>query len=266
MTTPIPSDPWLAGQPYEHFMGRWSRLIARAFVHWLSPAPEQRWLDIGCGTGALSEAILTLAMPASVIAIDPSAAFIEFAQHRLADPRMTFEVGSVLDLPATAYPPDIAVSGLVLNFLPNPVTALQGIRHAVKPEGTIALYVWDYGGKMEMLRYFWDSVVALNPGARALDEGTRFPICHPEALARACNEAGLHHTEVNALEATMTFADFADYWSPLLGGQGPAPAYVATLGVADRTALEEHLRATLPLNEDGSISLVARAWAVRAAP
>jgi hypothetical protein len=128
----------------------------------------------------------------------------------------------------------------------------------------IALYVWDYGGKMEMLRHFWDSAVALDPRAHAVDEGVRFPICQPDALKHACEEAGLHRIEVSGIEAVMTFSDFADYWSPFLGGQGPAPGYVAGLDVTGRTALEEHLRTTLPFREDGSLSLVARAWAVRA--
>ncbi|HUM72256.1 MAG TPA: SAM-dependent methyltransferase, partial [Chloroflexota bacterium] len=128
----------------------------------------------------------------------------------------------------------------------------------------MALYVWDYGGKMEMLRYFWDSVVALDPPARVLDEGVRFPICQPDALTQLCAEAGLHHIEVTGLEVTMMFTDFADYWSPFLSDQGPAPGYVAGLGMAELTGLEEHLRATLPIGADGSLNLVARAWAVRA--
>jgi hypothetical protein len=117
---------------------------------------------------------------------------------------------------------------------------------------------------MEMLRYFWDSVVALDPPAHALDEGVRFPVCQPDALTQVCAKAGLHNIEVWGIEASMTFADFADYWSPFLGGQGPASGYVAGLGVTGRTALEERLRTTLPFREDGSLSLVARAWAVRA--
>lgn len=257
-------DSWAISQPYELFMGRWSRLIAHAFIEWLSPPPARHWLDIGCGTGALSEAILTNAAPASVIAIDPSHAFIMFAQHKLADPRVSFRVGHALDLPVGTHLFDIVVSGLALNFIPEPASALRSMRRVLRPGGVIALYVWDYVGKMEMLRYFWDSAIALDPRAPALDEGVRFPICQPEALTQICAEAGLRHVEVRALEATMEFTDFADYWSPFLGGQGPAPGYVSGLGVADRTALEEHLRTRLPYREDGSLSLVARAWAVQA--
>lgn len=116
-----------------------------------------------------------------------------------------------------------------------------------------------------MLRYFWDSAAALDPHARALDEGVRFPVCQPEALTQICVDAGLRHIEVTVLDIDMQFANFADYWSPFIGGQGPAPGYVMMLGVNERKALEKHLRATLPFREDGSIGLVARAWGVRAA-
>lgn len=261
MNTP---DPWLAGQPYDDFMGRWSRLIAHAFIQWLAPPPALRWLDLGCGTGALSETILAQAAPTAVFAIDPSAAFIAFARRRITDARITFWPGDAHQLPHEAQEMQMAVSGLALNFIPDPVAALRALRQVLQPDGVLALYVWDYGGKMEMLRYFWDSVVALDPSARVLDEGVRFPICRPDGLTQLCAAAGLHHIEVTGLEATMTFTDFDDYWSPFLSGQGPAPGYVAGLGMAERTALEEHLRTTLPIGADGSLNLVARAWAVRA--
>ncbi len=264
MTTAGIPDPWAAGQPYEQFMGRWSRRIARTFMQWLAPPMALRWLDLGCGTGALSQAILDRASPASVLAVDPSDAFIALAKQQLADSRVTFWVGDAFNLPADARATDVAVSGLVLNFIPDPVAALHALRRILKPGGMIALYVWDYGDKMEMLRYFWDSAASLDPRARALDEGVRFPICQPDALRQVCMEAGLHDAEISSVEAATTFTDFDDYWSPFLGGQGPAPGYVAGLETAERVKLAEHLRSVLPFHQDGSLNLIARAWVVRA--
>lgn len=257
-------DPWKAGLPYERFMGRWSRLIALSFIQWLSPPPALCWLDLGCGTGVLSEAILANASPASVLAVDPSEAFIAYAERRMADSRITFWVGDALHLPADPRTRDIAVSGLVLNFIAEPATALRAIRRTLGPGGTIAAYVWDYGGKMEMLRYFWDSVVALDPRARGMDEGARFPICQPDALAQVCVDAELQHIEVTGLEIEMAFSDFSDYWTPFLGGQGPAPGYLAGQDADRRAALEKRLLAALPISQDGSLRLAARAWAVKA--
>lgn len=139
------------------------------------------------------------------------------------------------------------------------------MRRVVRPGGTIALYVWDYAGGMQMLRYFWDVAVALDLAAAALDEQHRFPLCRPDALRRLCREAGLRVQEGRALEAPARFADFDDYWRPFLGGVGPAPGYVRSLGAAQRERLAAALQAALPVQPDGAIPLLARAWAVRAA-
>jgi SAM-dependent methyltransferase len=247
-------------------MGRWSRLIAKSFLEWISPRPGLDWLDIGCGTGALSETILTYAAPKSILAVDQSAGFIDHAEHHIQDARVKFQVGNALSLPPLPHPMDVAVSGLALNFIPKPIGALQAMRQALKPDGILAFYVWDYAEKMEMLRYFWDSVTALDSHARTLDEGSRFPLCQPDVLVETCKEAGLHNIEVTGIEANTLFRDFDDYWTPFLGGQGPGPSYVGQLDVKGRQALEERLRSKLPIQKDGSIHLMARAWAVKAVP
>ncbi len=266
MTASSGSDAWTAGPSYEQFMGRWSRLIAASFLEWLAPKPRLRWLEIGCGTGALTEAVLARGRPASLVAVDPSAEFIRFAKQKLPDPRISFQIGDASSLSLQPFSVDVVVSGLAVNFIPEPVLALDAMRRALRPDGTLAFYVWDYGGRMEMLRYFWDAAVALDPDAGPLDEGIRFPVCQPDALTQLCRQAELRKIEVAGIEAAMAFSGFADYWSPFLGGQGPAPSYVARLDPSSRRALEERLRAALPLRPDGSLSLVARAWAVRASP
>jgi SAM-dependent methyltransferase len=166
-----------------------------------------------------------------------------------------------LPVAPTSY--DAVVSALVLNFISDVLAGLAEMRRAAKPGGTLAAYVWDYAGRMELMRYFWDAVTALKPENRGLDEGRRFPLCHPAALRHVFTAAGLHDVEVRAIDVPTPFENFDDYWSPFLGGQFPAPAYAMSLGEADRVALRERLRATLPVAGDGSIRLVARAWAVR---
>src|SRR5262245_64457770 len=93
------SDRWVAGSSYDHFMGRWSRLLAPRFVSWLPVRPTANWLDVGCGTGALSDAICVAANPASVVACDPSEPFIEYARQRQVDPRVSFVVAGLGQLP-----------------------------------------------------------------------------------------------------------------------------------------------------------------------
>lgn len=258
-----PQDVWAVGAAYEPYVGRWSRLVAHQFLTWLNLPAGLTWLDVGCGTGALSATILAMTAPAAVKGIDRSAAFSAYAQAQLHDDRVHFAVGDAQALPDATGTYDAAVSGLVLNFLPEPHRAIAEMARVVKPGGTVAAYVWDYAGEVQFMRHFWDAAVALDPAAQALDEGRRFPLCHPEPLAALFQAAGLDAVEVRPIDIATHFRDFDDYWTPFLGGQGPAPTYLNSLSEARRAALREHIRAALPFAQDGSIPLVARAWAVR---
>jgi hypothetical protein len=155
------------------------------------------------------------------------------------------------------------VSGLALNFVPGPERAVAEFARVAAPGGTVAGYVWDYADGMRMMRYFWDAAAEVDPSAADRDEGPRFPICHPEALREAWTEAGLTEVETRAIEVPTVFADFDDYWRPFLGGQGPAPAYLAAMPPDQREAVRARLDSRLPREADGSIALTARAWAAR---
>lgn len=254
---------WANGIALEAYVGRWSRQVAREFLAWLSVRADRRWLDIGCGTGALSETILGKAAPSFVCGIDPSEAYITFVRENLQDVRAHFEVGDAQLLPIETEAFDAAVSGLVLNFVPNPQRALAEMARVTRPGGVVAGYVWDYAEGMELMRYFWDAAIALDPSARDLDEAERFPLCRPELLINLFGSARLHDVEVRAIEVPTIFRDFDDYWTPFLGGQGPAPGYAMSLSEEHRALLREHLCASFPIAPDGSIRLSARAWAVR---
>ena len=255
-------DSWQSGDPYEYYMGRWSKLVAEKFVDWLSPRTGLHWLDVGCGSRALSEAIVNRRNPVSVVAIDQSEGFVRTSMQRLGD-KASCKVGNALSLPLDDATIDVAVSGLVLNFIPDPEKALLEMHRVTKKGGTIAAYTWDYAGKMEFLTYFWDAAVELNQAASALHEGRRFPDSNAEQLTKTFNHVGISGIEATALEIVTHFTDFNDYWKPFLGGQGPAPSYVAKLDEPERSRLRETLAQRLPVNEDGSILLSARAWAAK---
>jgi SAM-dependent methyltransferase len=244
-------------------MGRWSRLLANDVMAWLDPSPGLRWLDVGCGTGALTAAVLDTASPHSIVGIDPSAAYIASATNRLPDARVGFEVGEATALPLPDASVEEVVSGLVLNFVPDEVAALREMCRVLVPGGRVTVYVWDYADGMKMLRHFWDAAVGLDSTAAALDEGVRFPLCRPDTLESCLLAAGLEELQATAIEITTAFADFDDYWQPFLGGQGPAPGYCASLTTQARAQLAGLLRDTLPVQEDGSIQMTARAWAIR---
>jgi SAM-dependent methyltransferase len=256
-------DTWAQGDPYEAYVGRWSRAVAREFLRSLRVPERREWLDVGCGTGALAQTIVERAAPAAVVGVDRSEGFVANARRRVGDPRARFEVGDAQALPIASGAFDAVVSGLVLNFVPEPPRMLAEMARATREGGTVALYVWDYAGAMEIMRRFWDAAKAIDPAAAALDEGARFPMCAPAPLATLFRDAGLAEIATFAIDVPTEFRDFDDYWSPFLGGQGPAPGYAVSLPEERRDELRERIRARMPLGADGSIRLMARAWSAR---
>ena len=254
------ADIWARGDAYERFMGRWSRRVAPQFLDWLDVPKGLRWADVGCGSGALTAAVLERAAPASVLAVDPSVAQVAEATRGVVDPRATFLPGASEDLPLGTF--DVVVSGLVLNFVPDPAAAISSMALATSG-GVVAAYVWDYAAGMQMLRSFWDTATSLKPAVAALNEGHRFSFTTEEGLVELWTSAGLSDVATTAITVPTVFEDFDDFWLPFLGGQGPAPGYVASLRDADREELRAALETALPIDAEGRIPLSARAWAVR---
>ena len=250
---------WSSGEIYESYVGRWSRLVAAEFVAWLDQPAGLRWLDVGCGTGALTSTILRTADPASVLGVDPSAGFVEYARKTVTDERASFEVRSAAELPDGPY--DAAVAGLVLNFIPERVEALRRMREI---GSTVAVYVWDYSDGMELMRYFFDAMIEVRPQDREQDEGLRFAFCTAHGLDGLFSESGFTTVDLREIVVPTEFASFDDYWQPFLGGQGVAPAYLRALDEPDQLALREAVRSRLPIEADGTIRLKAKAWAAKA--
>jgi len=260
--TPV-DDNWTAGDAYEGYMGRWSRPLARRFVEWLDPRHGADWLEVGCGTGALTSAICELAEPTSMVACDPSDSFVAHARRAISDRRVSFVVAGSDALPGGPGAFDCVASGLVLNLVADPARAVGLMKDRLRRGGTLAAYVWDYRGGIEFLRALWDEAVALDAAAAELDEGRRFTICNPESLTALLAGAGLQKVAVTSLQIPTLFRDFGDFWTPLQGGTGPAPAYVASLSEAKRSALRARLARRLKAESSGGIRLTARAWGVR---
>lgn len=257
-------DAWQAGDHYDAYMGRWSRKIAPLFLQWLDARAGADWLEVGCGTGALSAAILLNCNPKSLTAIDQSEGFLAKARAEVEDARATFDVGDMQALTAATASKDLVVSALTLNFVPDRQKALAEMRRVCRKGGRVAFYVWDYpGGGVEFMRAFWNAAVALDPAAHDLTEGRRFPFCTPEGLMALASAAGLEQVECTALEAPTLFRNFDDYWTPFTLGAGPAPGYCAALEAGARERLRQALYEALPQQADGSIALKTRAWAVK---
>jgi SAM-dependent methyltransferase len=223
-------DAWQAGDSYEIFMGRWSRRIAPLFLDFIALPAGLDWLEVGCGTGALSAAIVSRCDPKSLVAIDPSEGFLAKARTDVADRRADFRQGDAQAISVESASRDAVVSALTLNFVPDRAKALSEMKRVARPGGAVAFYVWDYpGGGLEFLRAFWTHAAALDPKGAELTEARRFSFCTPDGLTALALEAGLEGVTCEALETPTVFSDFDDYWRPFTLGAGPAPGYVASL-------------------------------------
>ena len=250
---------------YEQMMGRWSRRLAPLFIEHAGPVAGERLLEVGCGTGSLTFALARTVAFGELTAIDYADVYVAAARTQNRDPRVHIEQG---DAAALRFPDahfDRALSLLVLHFVPEPEVAVAQMRRVTRPGGVVAAAVWDSGGGLIAQRMFWDTAAMLDAAAvelrgRAMSKA----VVAPGGLARLFRGAGLADVDERPLLIRMEHADFADYWEPLLRGEGPMGGYVAGLGEAERTRLEQHLRAAyLAGAPDGPRSFAAVAWSCR---
>jgi SAM-dependent methyltransferase len=250
-------------EAYERFMGRWSRAMAPQLVTFADLPRQARVLDVGCGTGALTEALLAAAPKSQVTGIDISEEYVAYAKQAKASKRAHFEVGDAQELSFPDHSFDATLSLLVINFIPDARKAVGEMARVVRRDGIVCAAVWDYGQGMEMLRWFWDAAGKLDPAAVAKDE-RNMPYCAKGELARLFSDCGLNNVQEKALMIPQVFHSFEDYWSPFLGGQGPAGAYVRGLNDDARDRLAGELRKRIAEQKGrGAFTLQAKAWAAR---
>jgi SAM-dependent methyltransferase len=248
---------------YEHFMGRWSRILAPVYVLFAGVGNGDRVLDIGAGTGSLSLAVDAMPGVKEVVGIDPSEGLLAHARKNAKAGRPRFEVGDAQSLKFENASFDKTMTLLVINFVPDHDKAIAEMRRVTRPGGGVSACVWDYNDGMEMLRFFWDEAVTLDPAAEKRDE-RHMKLTREGHLGDAWKKAGLTNVQEKPLVIEQSYTSFDDYWEPFLKGAGPAGAYVVALPEDRRQQLESRLRKRLLSGKsDGPFVLKARAWAVK---
>jgi ubiquinone/menaquinone biosynthesis C-methylase UbiE len=250
---------------YEHFMGRWSRVLARQFIAFAGVRAGERLLDVGCGTGSLTFTLLDAAKPASIDAVDYSEIYLDAARQRSADARLTFRQADACALPFGDAAFDRTLSLLMLHFVPEAERAVAEMRRVTRPGGGVAAAVWDGFGGVANQRMFWDTAALVDPEAAALRRQSYFrPMTRPNEMAATWTRLGLVDVEETTLVIRMEYTAFDDYWAPLAAGEGGLGKYVAALPEERRRALEQAVRAAYEGGEpDGARSFIAAAWACR---
>ena len=252
------------GAAYERFLGRWTQRLAPLFCEFARLPVAGRALEVGCGTGSLALALAAL-RGEPVNAIDIAEPYIAYARQRAGSAHVDFAVGDACDLRFADGSFAGALTQLVLNFVPDALRAVREMKRVCEKKGVVAGAIWDFRGGLVYQRIFWDSAAAIDPAAAAArDRLFSHPLAQASGLLDLWQEAGLIETELGSLTIRMDYADFADYWDPLLAGQGPVGTYVQGLTDNLRERVKAQVeKAYLSGARDGPRSLTATAWAVR---
>ncbi len=252
-----------ASAGYERFMGRWSRLLAPRYIAFAGIKDGDRVLDVGTGTGSVAAAAEASMPKSEIVGIDPSAEFIAYAQKNAKSTRARFEVGDGQALKFKDASFDHTMSLLVMNFIPDHNKAIAEMRRVTRPQGIVSSCVWDYDAGMQMLRFFWDEAVALDPTIEPKDE-RHMKLSRQGQLGDLWRKAGLVNVREEPLVIDQPFSSFNDYWEPFTKGVGPGGAFVVSLSEDRRQQLEARMRKRLLGDrQDGPFTLKARVWCVR---
>jgi ubiquinone/menaquinone biosynthesis C-methylase UbiE len=249
---------------YDRYMGRWSRAIGEKFLVWLDAPQNRYWLDVGCGTGAFTELILTQSGPEKIIGIDPSPPQVEHAKHTVTGPQADFRIGTAIDLPFGTGEFDVVVSALVIHFIPDRSKAFREMLRVTKPGGIVGGFTWRKSPAIIDAPY--------GPLARGVIEiagdvmtSPTVSEAMPDGLRTTLTGEGYGDIEIITIEASQTFRDFEDYWmSQTSTFQHPVAKSVAALSDHDRERLRDNLRTALPAAGDGSVTYSSRATAFKA--
>lgn len=110
-----------------------------AVVEWLAPAPGERILDLGCGTGHLTAAIA--ATGADVVGLDRSREMLTTA--RTEHPELSF-VRADAQTFAFAEPFDAVFTNAALHWMDDPAQVIESVAGTLRPGGR---FVGEFGGR-----------------------------------------------------------------------------------------------------------------------
>jgi SAM-dependent methyltransferase len=244
-------------------MGRWSRLLAPGYIKFAGVKNGDRVLDVGAGTGSLASTLEATFSSSEIVGVDPSEGFVSYAQKNAKSNRARFEVGDAQALQYQDASFDNTMALLVMNFVPDHNKAVREMRRVTRPQGIVSACVWDYNAGMEMLRFFWDEAVALDPAIEPKDE-RHMKLSREGQLRELWTQSGFINVRETPLVIDQAFISFDDYWGSFLSGAGPGGAYVVSLAGDRRQQLEARMRKRLLGNrQDGAFAIKARAWCVR---
>lgn len=248
------------GEAYERLMGRWSRLAGKIFLEWLDIPPNARWLDVGCGNGAFTEALIARRAPSEVVAVDPSEGQLAFARKRLAATSTRFRTGDAQALPFRNGRFDVAVMALVITYLSDPGKAVAEMARVVCPDGWVATYVWDVPGAGTPVHPIYVAMESLGmPAPRAAGAAAS----RRDTMRALWEDAGLESIESRVIRIPVVYSDFDDFWESNSVPAGASGKAIDELSPAARERVRRRVREQLRVGSDGRIAYESFANAVK---
>ena len=248
------------GEAYERLMGRWSQRVAAIFLDWLNVPRGLHWLDVGCGNGAFTEALIARCVPAGVTAIDPSDDQLAYARTRPGAKTADFRTGNAQGMPFTDSVFDGAIMALVISFLPEPNKAVAEMARVVRPGGWVAAYMWDIpGGGVPSHPIY----LALEGMGMTAARPPNPEVSAPSAMTRIWEGAGLVSVETTVIRIRTIYSEFEDYWESNVVPVGPQGKLIAGMSAASKKELRAQLQSRLPTLRDGRVVFDSFANAVK---
>lgn len=248
------------GEAYERLMGRWSRLAGEIFLDWFGVPPKLRWLDVGCGNGAFTEALIARCAPSEVVAVDPSEGQLAFARTRPGAKLAQFQIGDAQALPFGDDRFDVAAMALVITFLSDPGKAVAEMARVVRPGGWVGTYMWDVPGGGTPVHPIYVAMESLGmpsprpPGAE---------VSRRDAMRALWEAAALESIETRVIRIRVTYADFDDFWNSNSVPVGPQGKAISEMSSGAREQLRAKVREQVPVGSDGRIGYESFANAVK---
>ena len=248
------------GEAYERLMGRWSRLAGEIFLDWFDIPANVRWLDVGCGNGAFTAALIARCAPAEVIGIDPSEGQVSFARTRPGAKPAQFQIGDAQAIPFGDDRFDVAVMALVITFLSDPAKAVSEMARVVRPGGWVGTYMWDGPGGGTPVHPIYVAMESLGmpsprpPGAA---------VSRRDTLQALWKDAGLESIETQVIRIPVMYSDFDDFWDSNSVPVGPQGKAIQEMSQTVRAQLRARVREQLPIGPDGRIAYESFANAVK---
>ncbi|MET7987675.1 methyltransferase domain-containing protein [Streptomyces sp. NPDC005281] len=237
--------------------------------------PEDRVLDVGCGTGQTTRLAARAAARGSALGLDLSGPMLGRARLLASEQGLVnigFDQGDAQVHPLPEADFDVAVSRFGIMFFADPAAAFGNIARALRPGGRLAFVCMADPARCEWAQVYGSVSAALPSASQASGDSAgpgMFSLADPVVVRDVLGKAGFDDIRAEAVDALGTFGQDADDAAEHLLGSGPGRHLVETLDSAGDMNGAKRLRGALraalaPYEQTTGVRMRTGAWLVTA--